>query len=226
MTDILLCDDDVMLCDLLAEYLEREGFAVRAVHDTAQLRSALAHAPPQLLVLDVMMPGQDGLSALRELRASHNLPVLMLSGRGEPVDRILGLELGADDYLAKPCLPRELLARIHALLRRSAPPAAAADVHLGTLTLKPATRVALLGDAPVTLTGAEFSVLLALARLPGQAISRAQLTEAALHRPLERFDRALDVHISRLRAKLSASELVLEAARGEGYRLLLRDATP
>ncbi len=149
----------------------------------------------------------------------------MLSGRGEPVDRILGLELGADDYLAKPCLPRELLARIQALLRRTRPDPAAeplAELKVGRVRLRPAERRASCGDEPLPLTGAELSVLLELARQVGQAVTREQLTLSALHRPLERYDRAIDVHVSRLRQKLAAAKsgLRVESIRGAGYQLI------
>lgn len=225
---ILIADDDRELCDLLADYLSRHGMETQAVHSAedaiARLQSTAAR--PEVLVLDVMLPGMDGLTALGRIRAFETLPIIMLSGRGEPVDRIMGLELGADDYLAKPCLPRELLARIQALLRRSrAEPAATehpAEYRLGTLLLRATERRAYLGDAVLNLTGAEFSILLELARCQGQTVSREQLTQTALHRPLERFDRAIDVHVSRLRQKLgtAGAALRIEGIRGAGYQLI------
>ena len=224
---ILLVDDDLELCALLGDYLKREGFDVEAVHDgSAALSRFSDHSsapPPDLLILDVMMPGRDGLETLRELRTTHALPVIMLSARGEPVDRVIGLELGADDYLAKPFLPRELLARIRARLR-PANPAIADFVEIGTLKLMPAERRAWLDDQEVTLTGAEFSLLLALATRAGQIVDKALLTREGLGREIERFDRSVDVHVSRVRRKLSEVSPQaprIEAIRGQGYQLIV-----
>lgn len=230
MPRILIADDDRELCALLAEYLERQGLETESVHSA---ESAIEHlhtgTRPDVLVLDVMLPGMDGLTALRRIREFEQLPIVMLSGRGEPVDRIVGLELGADDYLAKPCLPRELLARIQALLRRTRhEPAAAesaAEITVGRVSLRPAERRASCDDEALPLTGAELSVLLELARQVGQAVTREQLTQSALHRPLERYDRAIDVHVSRLRQKLSVAKagLRIESIRGAGYQLIEAD---
>ncbi len=224
MTKVLIADDDAELGALLADYLGAQGVTAQCVL-TAEEAIARIDDPRgtvDVLVLDVMLPGIDGLTALRRIRQRHDLPILMLSGRGEPVDRILGLELGADDYLAKPCLPRELLARINALTRRSAAVASGVSdpVRIGTLTLFTQQRAARLGDEALTLTGAEFDVLLALMHHAGEVISRAALTEQGLHRPLEKEDRAIDVHISRLRKKLAhANAPVIRSVRGAGYIL-------
>ena len=227
MSRILIADDDRELCQLLAEYLALQGLQAESVHsaEAAIERLQGTGLRPDVLVLDVMLPGMDGLAALRRIREFESLPIIMLSGRGEPVDRILGLELGADDYLAKPCLPRELLARIQALLRRSRGeigPEAIQEMQIGTLRLRPAERRALCGDQVLPLTGAELSVLIELARQVGQTVAREQLTQAALHRPLERYDRAIDVHVSRLRQKLVAVEadVRIESIRGAGYQLI------
>jgi two-component system response regulator CpxR len=221
---ILIVDDDRALCRLLADYLQREGFVVDLAHDgdsaLAQLRDAAQR--PDLLILDVMMPGRDGLDTLRELRMQHRLPVIMLSAKGEPIDRVVGLELGADDYLSKPCLPRELLARVRAQLRRHAP-ATAANLQVSELRLQPGDRSAWVGEKELTLTGAEFSLLLALAQRAGELVDKATLTRAALGRELERFDRSIDVHVSRLRHKLaeaSATAPRIESVRGSGYLLI------
>src|SRR6185312_684339 len=208
---ILIADDDRALCGLLAEYLRREGFVVDLAHDGAEALVRLRNPAerPDLLILDVMMPGRDGLDTLRELRTQHRLPVIMLSARGEPVDRVIGLELGADDYLAKPCLPRELLARVRAQLRRNAPLAA------GTVQV---------GNQELTLTGAEFLLLLGLAQRAGELVDKAALTRLALGRELERFDRSIDVHVSRLRHKLaeaSPDAPRIESVRGSGYVLVV-----
>lgn len=225
MTRILIADDDRALCGLLAEYLQREGFDVDLAHDGEAALARLHNAAqrPDLLILDVMMPGRDGLETLRELRVKYRLPVIMLSARGEPVDRVVGLELGADDYLAKPCLPRELLARIRAQLRRHAPAIAAGDLQLGALRLLPGERRALVGERELALTGAEFQLLLALAQHAGELVDKATLTRLALGRELERYDRSIDVHVSRLRHKLaeaSAQAPRIDAVRGAGYVLV------
>jgi two-component system response regulator CpxR len=224
MPRILIVDDDRALCALLADYLQREGFVVDVAHDgesaLAQLRQPALR--PDLLILDVMMPGRDGLETLRELRMQHRLPVIMLSAKGEPVDRVIGLELGADDYLAKPCLPRELLARVRAQLRRNAP-ATAANLQVGTLRLQPGDRQAFIGEQELVLTGAVFMLLLALAQRAGELVDKASLSRAALGRELERFDRSIDVHVSRLRHKLadaSAQAPRIESVRGAGYLLI------
>lgn len=225
---ILIVDDDRALCALLAQYLQREGFVVDQAHDaeSALARLAQAETRPDLLILDVMMPGRDGLDALRELRLQHRLPVIMLSARGEPVDRVIGLELGADDYLSKPCLPRELLARVRAQLRRSAP-ATAANVQVGSLRLQPGDRSAFVAEQELNLTGAEFQLLLALAQRAGELVDKAALTRLALGRELEKFDRSIDVHVSRLRHKLAeAADNAprIESVRGSGYLLIAGSA--
>lgn len=224
MPRLLIVDDDRALCGLLKDYLEREGFVVEVAHDS-ETGLALLHSPatrPDLVILDVMMPGRDGLDTLRKLRLKHRLPVIMLSAKGEPVDRVVGLELGADDYLTKPCLPRELLARIRAQLRRNAP-ATAGSMQVGVLRLEPGERRAYIEEQELTLTGAEFQLLLALAQRAGELVDKATLTRMALGRELERFDRSIDVHVSRLRHKLveaSAQSPRIESVRGSGYSLV------
>jgi len=224
MPRILIVDDDRALCSLLKDYLEREGFAVDVAHDSdsglAQLHNQATR--PDLLILDVMMPGRDGLDTLRELRMKHRLPVIMLSAKGEPIDRVIGLELGADDYLTKPCLPRELLARVRAQLRRHTP-VAAGTLQVGVLRLEPSERSAYVGEQELTLTGAEFQLLLALAQRAGELVDKATLTRMALGRELERFDRSIDVHVSRLRHKLaeaSPQSPRIDSVRGAGYSLV------
>ncbi|TXH05770.1 MAG: response regulator transcription factor [Nevskiaceae bacterium] len=228
MRTILIADDDQELCALLADYLQREGFTVRLAHDadTALAHLARDRPPPDLLILDVMMPGKDGLTALRELRRQHHLPVIVLSARGDPADRVVGLELGADDYLPKPFLPRELLARVRALLRRGAGASGDEAVTVGALRLQPGERRAWVGDTELRLTGAEYSLLLALARQAGNVVNKAALTEEGLGRAIEPFDRSVDVHVSRLRRKLSTASPHapgIESVRGSGY-LLTRPA--
>jgi two-component system response regulator CpxR len=225
---ILIVDDDRELCSLLGDYLRQQGFEVHALHDadTALSQLAAGAEPPDLLILDVMMPGIDGLTALRTLRQQHSLPVLMLSARGEPVDRVIGLEQGADDYLAKPCLPRELLARVKALLRRQPPVRQDEPLSVGQLKIEPATRTASLDGQLLRLTAAEYGVLLTLAQHAGKPVDKATLTQQGLGRPLERFDRSVDVHVSRLRHKLAepgSVAPVIESVRGVGYVLLDRE---
>lgn len=223
MSRILLVDDDRALCSLLAEYLRREGFDVDVAHDSVTALAQLQNQAqrPDLLILDVMMPGRDGLDTLRELRMQYRLPVIMLSARGEPVDRIVGLELGADDYLSKPCLPRELLARVRAQLRRNTP-ATAGSLQVGVLRLLPGERRAFADEKELSLTGAEFMLLQALAQRAGELVDKAVLTRLALGRELERFDRSVDVHVSRLRHKLaeaSPNSPRIDSVRGAGYVL-------
>lgn len=222
---ILIADDDTALCDLLIDYLATQSLDARAVHSAEAALEELATTttPPDAMVLDVMLPGMTGLDALAQIRARWDLPVLMLSGRGEPLDRILGLELGADDYLAKPAMPRELVARLRALLRRHQPktPAAPEVLRFGTLELDASRRNARCGDTTLSLTAAEFEMLRGFLQQPGEIISRELLTEQALGRSLERYDRAVDVHVSRLRKKLTeaGSGLRIDTVRGAGYVL-------
>ncbi|TWE07247.1 winged helix family two component transcriptional regulator [Pseudomonas sp. AG1028] len=223
MSDLLLIDDDVELCDLLASWLTQEGFQVTACHDGQGARQALAQSAPDAVVLDVMLPDGSGLELLKQLRSEHpNLPVLMLSARGEPLDRILGLELGADDYLAKPCDPRELTARLRAVLRRSLPPAASSQIELGDLRFSPARGVAALGaeGQEIVLTLSESRVLEALLKQPGEPVDKQALAQLALGRKLTLYDRSLDMHVSNLRKKIGPhpdGRPRVVALRGRGY---------
>ncbi len=221
---ILLADDDVELCALLSEYFIQEGFEVEAVHDGASAVERARGGDFDIVILDVMMPRLNGFDALRSLREHTRTPVLMLTARGDDVDRIVGLEMGADDYLPKPCNPRELVARLRAILRRSqywaSPERAGEPVTAGDLELRPATREALLSGAPLSLTSAEFSVLEVLIRRIGRVVSKGELSEQALSRPLERYDRSIDVHVSNLRKKLGplpGNAPRIKTVRGAGY---------
>jgi len=215
---------------MLEEYLGREGFSLTVCHDGAEALDHLTEGKeqtPALLILDVMLPSLNGLELLRRLRTRESPPpVLMLTARGDDVDRIAGLELGADDYLSKPFNPRELVARIRAVLRRSHDRRSAPRdaVDLGALHLDPARlRVTLVGR-PVELTGAEFRVLEVLARAAGTIVTREQLTEQALGRVLELYDRSIDTHVSNLRKKLGSApgaSLEIRGIRGAGYLLAL-----
>ena len=228
MLPVLIIDDDQELCRLLEDYLTGEHFHVEFAHSgTAGLERALA-GRYAAVVLDVMLPGMNGMDVLKELRATSTLPVLMLTARGSDQDRITGLELGADDYLPKPFNPRELAARLRAILRRAglAPAANAASTPLrvGDVEADPGPRRTTRNDSTVTLTSAEFDLLYAFLRAPGQVLSREDLTHAALGRPMSALDRAIDVHVSNLRRKLGSypdGRERIKAVRGSGYVYLL-----
>ncbi|GGA63202.1 DNA-binding response regulator [Edaphobacter acidisoli] len=228
MDRVLLVDDDVQLCNLLAERLATEGFAIETVHDGARgLERALA-TEYALVVLDLMLPGMGGLDVLRRLRKVSPAPVLILTARGEDSDRILGLEMGADDYVPKPFNPRELIARIRAILRRtSRTEASAGPFAVGDIRIDPAIREAWLENAPLHLTSVEFALLEAFMRDPGRILSREQLTQAVLGRKLGPFDRVIDVHVSNLRKKLAAVQdsQRIKAVRGSGYLFVSRPNT-
>jgi two-component system response regulator CpxR len=217
---ILLVDDDAELCSLLSEFLRREGFTVDAEHDGNR---GLAHASEpgiDLVVLDVMLPGIDGFEILRRLRVNHRVPVIMLTARGEDVDRIVGLELGADDYLPKPFNPRELAARIRAILRRYEPRATAPSprIEIAGLALDPGTREVFADGKPVELTTFEFDILEVLMRAAGRVVSRDTLMENFYNRKATPFDRSIDMHISHLRRKLENGEALIKTIRGVGYQ--------
>jgi DNA-binding response OmpR family regulator len=226
MNSVLLIDDDIELCTLLAEYLDREGFAVSLVHDGEQGVAVALRGQHALVVLDVMMPGLGGVEVLRRIRAVSRLPVLMLTARGDDVDRIIGLELGADDYVPKPCTPRELVARIRAILRRSErsqTQQTAGALESGPLTVWPGRRQAYWHHQVLDLTSTEFNLLEVLARHAGQVVSRHELSQQALGRPLARFDRSIDVHLSSIRHKLGKhpnGESWIQTVRGQGYQLV------
>lgn len=228
MPRVLLVDDDVELTDLLREFLQQEGFETDAVHDGASGAERALAGDYDIVVLDVMMPRLDGVEALRRIRTASAVPVLMLTARGDDVDRIVGLELGADDYVPKPCTPRELAARLRAILRRARghETAAAGNEALtaGPLWLSPGKRQATWHGRTLALTSTEFSLLEVLARHAGRVVGKAELSEQALGRPLARFDRSIDVHVSSLRQKLGQrgdGRSWIETVRGRGYQFLL-----
>jgi DNA-binding response OmpR family regulator len=217
---VLLADDDVELSGMLTEYLEREGFGVTAVHDgEAAARLALSGGY-QIVVLDVMMPKVDGIEALRQIRQSSRVPVIMLTARGDDVDRIVGLELGADDYVPKPCTPRELVARLRAILRRAQPVADGGSIEVGAMTLWPEKRKVQWRGRDVQLTSIEFNVLEVLMRNAGRVVGKHEISEQALGRPLARFDRSIDVHLSSIRQKLGEGARLIRTVRGLGYHLV------
>ncbi|MDE1982004.1 MAG: response regulator transcription factor [Betaproteobacteria bacterium] len=205
MVKVLLIDDDVELVDMLREYLQGEGIAATAVHDGEQGLAEVLRGGYGLVVLDVMMPQLNGLETLRRIRMKSWIPVLMLTARGDDTDRIVGLELGADDYVPKPCTPRELTARIRAILRRSQASGgdeASSLLEAGQLKMWPTQRRAEWKGVTLELTSTEFNLLEILARHAGQAVSKKRLSELGLGRPLARFDRSIDVHMSKIRSKL------------------------
>lgn len=224
---ILLADDDIELSSMLVDYLGKEGFDVDAAYDgDTALRQALT-VQYDLLILDVMMPNRNGFDVLRELRAQSLLPVLILTARGDDVDSIVGLELGADDYLAKPSSPRVLVARIRAILRRMEAKEGAqsagelrGQIALDDLVLHLGSRTVMCGNLPVPMTSTEFNVLSVLLRKAGHTVSKAELSEQALGRKLSRYDRSLDMHVSNLRRKLgplSSGQERIKTVRGLGY---------
>lgn len=209
MTRILVIDDDVELCELLTEYLQPEGFDVEAVNDSRQGIDRALSGDHSLVVLDVMLPKVSGFEVLRCIRASSRVPVLMLTARGEEIDRIVGLEMGADDYLPKPFNPRELVARLRAIHRRTdgaareaGSPAEAEVLAVGDLVLEVMTRTVRRSGKHLVVTAAEFSLLRELLQRAGQVVSREELAERVLGRKLAVFDRSIDVHVSSLRKKL------------------------
>lgn len=226
---LLMVDDDVELCELIGDYLQHEGFQIEFAHDANEAIEKLQRADRfSLMLLDVMMPGKSGLELLQEIRPSVQLPVIMLTGRGEDIDRILGLEMGADDYLSKPCNPRELLARIRAVLRRIEPQQKTTlfpdqPIECVGVKLDPGTREVNVAGQALELTGTEFNVLGYLLANAGAVIAKEQLTELVLHRKLAAYDRAIDVHVSRVRQKLARHipemELI-KTVRGVGYQFI------
>ncbi len=226
MTSVLLIDDDTALAELLAEYLGQEGFAVTHLADGRRCLGAIIEARAEIVVLDIMMPGISGIEVLRRIRRESSVPVLMLTARGDEVDRIAGLDLGADDYLTKPGSPGELAARLRAILRRlgARGPANAAAVKFGALEIDSSSRRARWNGAMLGLTGAEFNLLEVLCAHAGRVISRQDLSEQGLGRPLAPYDRSVDVHVSAIRQKMAAvtdAPPAILSIRGQGYQLVL-----
>jgi two-component system OmpR family response regulator len=223
---VLLVDDDLELGEMLIEYFEREGIEATAVQDGETGVWRALSGEFDILVLDVMMPGVNGIEALRRIRARNSrIPILMLTARGDDVDRIVGLELGADDYVPKPCTPRELVARIRAILRRTQAPEPVGlptgPLTEGALTLWPEQRRASWQGEPLALTSTEFNLLEVLIREAGRVVTKQALSEQGLGRPLARYDRGIDVHLSSIRHKLGtdgAGRSPIQTVRGVGYQ--------
>jgi two-component system response regulator CpxR len=225
MDRVLIIDDDVELCALLAARMSGEGFELEAVHDGPRGLERALSREHSLVVVDLMLPGMGGLDVLRRVREQSPIPVLVLTARGEDVDRILGLEIGADDYLPKPFNPRELIARIRAILRRTVHVAAGTHpLIVGDLRLDPASREARIQGRLISITSVEFALLEMLMQHAGRIVTREELTEAVLGRKLGPFDRVIDVHVSNIRKKLGASQGVerIKAIRGSGYLFVVR----
>ncbi len=232
---VLVVDDDPDLCSLLCDYLSTNGFAVRTVGDGAAMREALARELPDAIVMDLMLPGEDGLSLTRSVKAQWDIPVLMLSARGEEMDRVIGLEVGADDYLPKPFGPRELLARLRAVLRRGHPAPAPADrvsaeppgpavtrerKAFGPYQLDTAGHRLLREGREVPLTSAEYALLAAFVGHPGRVLSRDALVDMLKGYDRDPFDRSVDSRVTRLRRKIEADPAApqfIRTVRGEGY---------
>jgi len=225
---ILIVDDDPALLELLERYLGEQGFVVAGVADGDAMDRYLAESPVDLIILDLMLPGEDGLSIAKRLRASGTTPILMLSARGDDVDRIVGLEVGADDYLAKPFNPRELLARLRAILRRRQPEspgasaAVPAEIHsFGEFRLDTASRTLTRDGEPVALTSGEYALLQVFAENPNRVLSRDTLVDRLAGYERSPFDRSIDVRVTRLRRKIEAdpsAPVFIQTVWGEGYR--------
>jgi DNA-binding response OmpR family regulator len=220
---VLVIDDDEGLNALLTEYLGQFGYAVRTFAQPEEGLRALRADPPDIIVLDVMLPGMDGLAVCRKIRESSRVPIVMLTARGSVMDRIVGLELGADDYLPKPFEPRELVARLQAVLRRGAPAAVEETLRVGALEVSWATCSARLAGRPLALTTAEFALLGLLVRNPGRVLSRDRILEETRGLDWEAYDRSIDVLVSRLRHKLGDDPrrpAFIRTVRGAGYSFI------
>ena len=225
MDRVLIVDDDKQLCALLIERLKAELFALETVYDGVRGLERALSGDHALVILDLMLPGLGGIDLLRQLRAQSDIPVLILTARGEEIERVIGLEIGADDYLPKPFSPRELIARIRAILRRtSRPTRMAGPVISGDVRIDAASREAWLKRRPLDLTSVEFTLLEMLVRHAGQVVSREELTEKVLGRKIGPFDRVIDVHVSNLRKKLGTLDTRerIKAVRNAGYLFVNR----
>ncbi|MFT4823050.1 MAG: DNA-binding response OmpR family regulator [Halioglobus sp.] len=231
MTKILIIDDDQELCALLADFLKLEGFETHAQHNGAEAVVHCKEHQYEAIILDIMLPGMQGLEVLRKVRQFSRTPILMLTARGEDTDRIVGLEMGADDYLAKPCNPRELAARLRAILRRSeviTETAAPEQIDIGATKLDRSNRCASHLGEDLNLTSAEFNVLWALISQAGQVVVKESISKAALGRSLSAYDRSVDVHVSKIRKKLAIAggENLILSVRGIGYQFVAPTQAP
>lgn len=221
MPRVLLVDDDEALCELLSEYLESEGFSVSSVHDGAQALVVAQQQEWDAIILDVMLPGMSGFDVLKRIKPLVDVPVLMLTARGDDTDTVVGLELGADEYVAKPCSPRVLVARLRALLRRSGSEESHGLIRVGDLELDPGNRGVTLAGQPIDLTGAEFNLLHILISHAGSVVSREVLARDGLGRPLQAYDRRIETHMAQIRRKLGTlpdGGQRIHTVRGAGYQ--------
>lgn len=225
MANILLIDDDKEFCLLLGEFFKTENIQVTFAHDGKTGINTILAGQNDVVVLDIMMPPPNGIEVLKKVREQSNVPIIMLTARGDDVDRIVGLELGADDYLAKPCNPRELLARIHAVLRRTRLPKYEQPevITIGDLVLDTGTRKVTVDSELLELTSTQFSVLEQLMRHAGNVISKEELTEIVLNRKLDAFDRSIDMHVSNIRKLLKevSGKQPIKTIRNVGYQFIL-----
>jgi len=224
MSKLLLIDDDVELANMLKEFLTQEGFGVTTAHDGLTGEQYVLAGKFDLVILDVMMPGQDGMQTLRNIRQHSDIPVLMLTAKDDNEGRIEGLEVGADDYVQKPCLPRELVARIRAILRRqNSDVPQGNDIVVGQLIVSSERRKVFWGDQPIVFTSTEFSLIEILAKHAGTIVSKEDLSVKALGRPLVKYDRSIDVHLSSIRQKISevsGGVNVIQTIYRVGYQLV------
>lgn len=217
---VLLIDDDTRLPQLLAEYLEQNGVSLASAPDGPKGLAMLEQGAYDAVLLDVMMPGMDGLEVCKRIRAKSNLPVIMLTARGDETDRVVGLEIGADDYVGKPFSPRELLARLRAVLRRSRPEVISEQISVSGVSVDVPSRIAQMNGAPIDLTGIEFDILVALVRRAGRVVPRDALLSEAGRGDVIVGERTVDVHISHLRQKLGDDPpKLIKTVRGVGYVL-------
>lgn len=224
---ILLVDDDVELGSMLCEYLSAEGFSAEQVFTGKEGVDGAMSDQYTAMILDVMLPDMSGIDVLRQVRRNRQLPIIMLTAKGDNIDRVIGLEMGADDYMPKPCYPRELVARLRAVLRRyedkpEKVSGTGGGVSYGELVLNPATRTSEWRGTPFDLTASEFNLLELLMRCPDRVVTKDELSEKCLGRRREAYDRSVDVHISNIRQKLSSLEgstLTIETVRSVGYRI-------
>ncbi len=227
---ILIIDDDRELGEMLVDFLAGEGLSATVITCGTEGLEEIRRNPPEAIVLDVMLPGMSGFDVLRAIRSQSSIPVIMLTARGEDTDRIVGLELGADDYLPKPFNPRELAARLRAVLRRSAPGESPGHrTTVGELSLDPTRRTVDLNGEALALTGAEFDILARLIRDPGEIVSKDELARSALGRELAPFDRSVDTHVSRLRGKIGPlpdDTPRIRSVRGRGYMYVIDSHEP
>ena len=223
---ILLVEDEKKLRDMVAQHLRQEGFMVAQATDGMEALEIWQEIKPDLLVLDLMLPRLSGWEVLKKIRQKHNTPVIVLTARADEVDKLLGLELGADDYITKPFSPRELSARIKAVLRRSRPTEQVNSVGFHKLNIYPERLEAFLGDSPIALTSTEFKILLLLSENPGQVFSRLQILERVFGDMYEGYERTIDTHISNLRHKIEAtnnSDVSIKTVYGIGYKLVAEE---